>query len=419
MVICKYYMARVLSELLGAAEPAFRLQIQRLEQAAGLPAADIKLMMQVVNETRAKIRQLGLDPKDTTGPELYAALKERLRHDESRVRDVLKVLTTSGPTDVLEAVQHRLETLDTKASSFAVKQSVMRQLLKKLQPKATMKQLGYRSMDSMLKHEPVAQLLAATMLSESKEWHRHRLEAYKKLRASDFETRQASFFVPRAKQWPKLASKYTIEHKHNVLTVPELGAVIILPLEHDLPGLAITTMLLAVQGLNDVRSTSSYLKLQQVRPDFGLVVREAILTEPITEAELAGDQLPWKVVQWFYGHGSTTYHPDVFEPHVQPEDLQWHEAEDILAGIHPALEFWQGSQLLALLDGGQAVSMNLLDVALNVCNGLDYSERIVHHMRSHLSRELLGRYLHQGNLQTLLLGKLDQQLAPAFEFDGD
>lgn len=405
-------MSRVLAELMGASEPAFRVQLMRLEQAAGQPGADIRLMMQVINETRAKIRELGLDPHDTTGPELFAALQTRLAEDEVRVREALGLSSSATGVEVLEAVQHYLEKIDVNTKSFVVKQSVMRQLLKKLQPRATMKKLGYRSMDSMIKHEPVAQLLAATLMSESRDWHHHRLEAYKKLRPSDFETKSINVYVPTAKHWPTLALKYVTQHKHNLLPVSELGSVVMLPIEHDLPGLAITTLLLALNNVNDIRARGSYLKLQQVRPDFGKVFAGTMLHEPMTEAELAGEALPWKIVQWFYGHGHSSYHPEAFEPHVQPEDLAWHDAENVLGTLHPAMEFWQGSQLLALVEGGQPVSLNLLDVALGVCNGFGYAQRVVHHMRENLSRELLARYLHQENLQALLLGKLDRQLAP-------
>jgi hypothetical protein len=410
-------MSRVLAQILGAAEPTFRQQISKLEQAAGLPGADIRLMMQVVNETRHKLRDLNLDSHDTTGQELYAALQQRLIDDEGRVRTALGLTEDATAIDTLEAVKHYLEKLEIHTHSFVVKQSVMRALLKKLQPKATMKKLGYRSMESMLKHEPVAQLLAATSILESHDWQQKRHDAYKKLKASDFEVKKASFYVPQTKQWPTIAASYTAAHKHNIMALPELGAVVILPLKQDMPSLAITALLLAINSVNDIRSVGSYLKLQQVRPDFGKVFAATIQHEPVTIAELAGEPLPWKVVQWFYGHDHSSYHPEVFEPHVQPEDLSWHDGEDVLAGVHPAMEFWQGGQMLALLDSGKPVSLNLLDVALSVCNGLDYSDRIVHHMRETLSRELLARYLHQGNLQALLLGKLDEQLAPELAFE--
>ncbi len=410
-------MARVLAELLGATEPGFRQQLARLERAAGMPSADIHLMVQVVNETRSKIRELGLDPRDTTGPELYQALQSRLRDDEARVRESLGVLTVGAPTEVLEAAKRKLDKVELHKQAFVLKQTAMRTLLKKLQPKATMKALGYRSMDSMLKHEPVPQLFAATLLVEPPEWHRKRLDAYKKLTPRSFETRAVSVYVPTAKQWPKLAAQHIAVTKHNIITLSELGAVVVLPIEEDLPGLAITTMLLSIDAFNDIRARSSFLKLQQVRPDFGDIFFQAMLREPVTEADLAGQQLPWRVVQWFYGRGHSEYHPEVFEPHVQPEDLRWYDGESVLAEMHPALEFWQGSQLLALLDNGQPVSMNMLDVSLALCNGLEYPSRVVHHMQANLGRELFARYLHQDNLQTLLLGKLDRQLAPEIAFD--
>jgi hypothetical protein len=403
---------------MGAAEPTFRAQLARLEQAAGMPGADIRLMMQVIQDTRAKIRQLGLDPHDTTGPELYAALQSRLRDDEGRIRAVMGLQAGASASDVLDASRNYLSSIGVRTHSFVVKQPVMRALIKKLKPTATMKRLGYRSMDSMLKHESVAQLLAATIIIESDEWQHRRLGAYRKLKATDFEVRKTTFCAPMSRHWPKIAANYTQQHKHNLLALPELGAVVLLPLEHGLAGLAITTLVLSVQSVNDMRALGSYLKLQQVRPDFGRIFADSIQREPIAAPELVGEPLPWKVVQWFYGHGHSEYHPEAFEPHVQPEDLTWHEAEDILAELHPAMEFWQGGQLLALLDHAQQpVSLNLLDVALGVCNGVAYTDRIVHHMRQNLGRELLARYLHQDNLQTLLLGKLDAQLAPEIAFD--
>jgi len=406
-------MSRVLAQLMGVAEPAFRQQLSRLEQAAGMPGADIRLMMEIVNETRSKVHELGLDSRDTTGPELYRALQAKLLRDEVQVRAALNMRADGTPFAVLEAVQKRLSKVSFATETFVVKQPAMRSLVKKLQPKTTMKRLGYRSMDSMVKHEPAPLLLAATSIIESSEWQEKRLEAYKKLGPGDFETRKIAFLLPSAKRWPELAKEYADRVKHHLLVVPELGAVIFMPSEQELPGLAITSLLLGVDSVNDMRSLGSYLKLQQVRPDFGQVFAQALLHEPIIEAELAGQPLPWKALQWFYGRGHSEYYPALFEPHVQPDDLTWHDAEDLLAQLHPALEFWQGSQLLALLDNnGHTVSLNMLDVALSVCNGLDYTQRIVGNMRRSLSRELLARYLHQENLQSLLLGKLDEQLAP-------
>ena len=129
------------------------------------------MMQQVVNETRSKTVNSGLDPQDTTAQNFRCAT-QRLRDDECyHVRSFLGVLTVASPTDVLRAVKDHLEKAKLTSDSFVVKAvSYAPALLKTLEPKTTMKKLGYRSMDSMLKHEPLVQLLAATLLSESQEW---------------------------------------------------------------------------------------------------------------------------------------------------------------------------------------------------------------------------------------------------------
>lgn len=409
-------MSRVLAQLLGAHEVPFRQQIQQLEQAAGMPSADIRLSAHVLQATRQKIRELGLDPADTTGPELFAALQTRLQQDEVRVRAALNLRADIHPVDMLERVAEQLNKLDHKSDLFVVRQTAMKQLLKKLKPKATMKRLGYRSMDSMLKHEPVAQLLAACQTTESREWQEARLEAYRKLQAKDFEARKPQFVVPTQKQWPALAASHAEQHKNNLIAVPELGTVVILPLQHDLPGLAITTFVLSLHALNTMRALSAYLKLQQVRPEFGEIVRASIMSEPLTDVELGGNKLSWQMVHWFYGQGHASYHPDVFEPHVQPEDLAWHQVGMALGQLQPVLQFWEETETLGLLDGRDAVSLNVLDVALGVCNGLVYSERVLHHMREALGRELFAQYLQQDYLQDMVSSTLGKQLAPELEF---
>lgn len=403
--------------MLGAREPAFRLQLQQLERAAGLPSADVRLATHIMQLTRTKVRELGLDPTDTTGPELYAALQLRLRKDEVRVRSMLDVTADMQPNTILQAVERRLSKLDQHSDVFVVKPAVMKQIVRKLKPKATMKRLGYRSMDSMLKHEPIGQLLAACQVTESAEWQEARFTAYKKLQPKDFEQRRPVFVVPIAKQWPKLADSHAERHKHHIIAVPELGTIVILPMTHDLPGLAITTFVLALHALNDMRAQSSYLKLQQVKPNFGDVVSDAIQHDPLTQVEIGGTTLSWRAVHWVYGHGHAAYHPEIFEPHVQPEDLAWHGVEADLARLHPVLTFWEDTELLGLVDGDDAVSLNVMDVALGVCNELGYAQRALQHMREAIGRELFARYLHQENLQSILTDALDTQLAPEFAFD--
>lgn len=403
-------MTRYLSSLLGAAEPMFGQNIQQLEQAAGRPSADIRLSSEVMQKARQKIALLGLDPEDTTGPELYSALSQRLRDDERRVREALRIVGDATPEQVVQTAQQFLQNHEAPRTCFALKSSVAKRLLKKKPPKMAMKHLGYRSLDSMLKHEHVAHIYAAALMTESATWQRHFREQYVKLQPGDFEQRKIAIFSPTSKRWSDLSLQFTDASRHNILSFKELGAIVLLPLQTPIEGLATVTILLSLTYMNDIRAYSSFAKLQQVRPDFGKIVQQTAVGEPFTSAMLAGQPVSWHMIQRFYARHTSAYHPEVFEPHVQPEDLAWHTPEDVLAKLQPALSFWQDTQFVATLHDEEPVSFNILDVALSFCNRLHFSDRIIHFLRDNLWHELMMRYLNQENLEEAVHRQLSREL---------
>src|ERR1700704_5633190 len=114
-------MTRYLSLALGATEPVFSQSIEQLEQASGRPSTDIRLSSEMMQHARTKIAELGLDPSDTTGPELYNALREKLHQDEVRVRQALGIDQEASPTEIVQRVQQFLDHLDMPKSCFALK----------------------------------------------------------------------------------------------------------------------------------------------------------------------------------------------------------------------------------------------------------------------------------------------------------
>lgn len=402
-------MTRVLSELLGAKEPGFRLGLRQLEQAGGAPNEDIRLSAEISQSVQRALNELGLDAHDTTGPELYNALLERAKQDDVVVREVLGLKPDDN--DLNLKVGRLLTTLEAPKKIFALKSSVTKRLLKKHPPKKAMKQLGYRSIDSLLKHEPVALIYGAATIAESPTWHKQLLQCYKQLTPADFETRDVSVFTPANKRWDTLSADYVADVKHNILTFKELGAVVLLPLAADaVDGAALAVTLLGLHAINDIRITSTYLKLHQVRPDFGNVLVKAARSEPYTQASLLGQELPWRLVHRYFARTPEAYNPELFEPHVQPEDLHWKPAEHLLAELHDRLEFWGRTAYLGLLDNGETVSLNLTDAVLNFCNKLPYEHRIVHYFRDHLWHELMMRYLHQDSLEQAVQEQLGGEL---------
>jgi len=395
-------MTRILSKLLGAHEPEFQLSLRRLEQTNGSPTADILLTTEIIQQVQTKIRQLGLDPNDTTPEELYECLQQRLINDDHQLRLLLGISNAASPSDVMAALKQFIEKLHFPKSCFALRLAVAKKMLKTLPPTKAMRALGYRSCDSMLKHEAVAQIYTAAFIYESGNWQNKFLNQYRKLQPGNFESRNISICYPQSKVWKKIAVDYVAKHKQTSAAFQELGAVIVMPVSVDLPAFAITSTLFVIECINDIRRCSAFLKLQQVETNFGDLVAQYAHKEPLTPAVIFGRSLPWRVIHYYYDKHGLRDHPEVFEPHVQAEDLQLARAEAALAEALPALEFWQDTACLGLMMDNQPVSLNMLDVAISVVNKLPFKQRLLGYMRDRMWCELFFRYLSQENLELAL-----------------
>lgn len=406
----------MLAELLGAKEPFFSLSLRQLEKMSGSTSHDIRLSADIRRATAKKLHLLGLDGGDTTGEELYNALCERATLDDARLKNALIEKFSSGQAgdDSLPAIVRALEQLPVPKNCFALKPAVLKTLLKKTPPKRVMKQLHYRSLDSMLKHEPAPNLLAAGLLVESANWQKDFLAGYKGLKASDFETRRLTMLHPSSRRWHDFAMGAVKESKNNVVALKEAGAVVLLPFPGEQPPLATTaSLVLALHALNEVRAAGTYLKLCQVKANFGSVVQATVSDEPYLSAQLLDQPVSWQLVQRYCTRSAQALKADVFEPHVQPEDLSWHSVEKALAHIEPSLAFWQHTDALGFLHGHDAVSLNLADVALSVCNHLPYAQRLTHFLRRSLLHELLMRYMQHEAVEQTVTSELAAELEPA------
>ncbi len=400
----------MLSDILGAEEHLLTQGLRRLERVSGYDSADVRLTADVLQAAQRKLRELGLDAHDTTGPELYAVLKERLLADDEKLVATLSML--SGSDQVIDNVAQALRTVQIERSVFGLKATLLKSLLKKQPPKHTMKQLGYRSLDSMLKHEQTSALLAAAWLLESVTWRKAFYESYKRLKASDFETRQLLIITPNSERWQRVADALVGTRKHTVVALKEIGAIVLLPQPTVVPpAVTTTTVILALHSLNEIKAASTFLKLSQVKPNFGAVVQSVVTDEPHLSTELLDEQVPWQIIQRYYARNMQAFRSEVFEPHLQAGDLDWHSVEQLLASIEPQLSFWQGTDHLTIVHDRQPVSLNIIDVALAISNKVPYEQRIVHYLRHSLWHELLLKYLKHDQVEQAVLGQLEPVFA--------
>ena len=143
-------MSKLLRNLLDAQEPLFTQSLRELEYETGKKGIDLKLTAELIEKVQAATRGLGLDPTDTTGKELYHALDNRVREHNHHLA---RALGTSEDAPVREIVPKLVETVrqfKMPRTAWVLKKSVAKNLLREMPPKNMMKQLGYRSIESML-----------------------------------------------------------------------------------------------------------------------------------------------------------------------------------------------------------------------------------------------------------------------------
>lgn len=405
-------MSKLLSELLGAKEPLFTLALQQLEKESGNEAADIRLTAEIVGKVRIKTQELGLDPDDTEGKELYFALLNLIDKQEKHLVKQIGGKPSDTPEELMPLMIKAWDAVKTPKSCWVIKNSVAKQMLKKMPPKAIMKHLGYRSVDSMLKRENLAEIYGALRFAEDPAWLNKFITLYKKLEPSDFETRQIKIVQMPAERWGELTKEFVHKKKHNITHLKELGVILMLPVSPDahLRGITIFTLPLLFHYLNEIRLYSAFFKLKQVQPKFGEIIVETLIADPGKAAIMAGQHVHWRVIQRYFGKFEKESHPEIFEPHVQPEDLHWRRAEELLYEVDPELEFWRDLDFVGVMHDKRPLTLNLLDIAASYVNQLPYEERAIYHFRESLWNEVFVRYMGQANLEQQVLEQLDNDL---------
>ena len=124
----------------------------------------------------------------------------------------------------------------------------------------------------------------------------------------------------------------------------------LLPLPVNVPaGAATASLALALHALNDLRAATTYLKLSITGADFGAAVQIVSKGEPQLDATLLDKTVPWHIIQRYYARLQHRFRSELFEPHLQAEDMSWPAIEQLLSHIEPALSFWHQSSALGLL----------------------------------------------------------------------
>lgn len=404
-------MPSILSELLLAKEPLFTKTIVDLERASGEFAEDVKLTGEIIEKFQEKVKELGLDPLDSTGREIYHALLAKVKVQDEHLAVSIGGKNINSVSEMLPLAVKAIKATDMPRSCWVLKKSVAKNFLRQTPPPNIMKRLGYTSVDSMLKKENLFEIYGALRFAERDAWLEAFNKKYKSLQPTDFTTRDIELVIMKKERWGDIASHFVDKKRHLNTHLKELGVVLILPANSDhMPGITTKLLTLSYHYYNEIRLYSAFFKLQQVKKDFGKIFVNTLIADASNQAVMAGHHIHWRVIQRYFGKLGDEVHPEVFEPHVQPEDLHWRRAEDLLYKVDPEMAFWKDLDYVGKMFDGQPITMNIMDVVLSYSNGIGYDERYVYHFRESLWNEIFVRYMGKKTLENQILKQLDNDL---------
>ena len=405
-------MAKFLRDLLDAEEPIFSQALMQLERVSGRQGADARLIGDITAKAHESMRALGLDPANTTGKELYRALDARVAEDNQRVA---KIIGASDPDEVRQSIPHMVKAANGvkfNRKVFVLKHSKAKDFLRQMPPQNLMKKLGYDNIEDMFDGEDFDEIYPALRFSEGGDWLNEYNELFKTVTRDDYEERDIRIVVMDHDKYVDLATHFVEKKLHNITHTKELGIIVVVPMHVErMRGLMLKSLPLLLHYMNEVKLYSTFFKLKSKEENFGEIVVNTLIADPGNASQMAGQNIHWRVIQRYFGKLKNESHMEAFEPHVQPEDLHWRRAEDLLYQIDPELAFWKDRDYVGLSMGEELpVAFNLFDVSFAYSNSEPYENRYVYHFRESLWNEIFARYMGLGNLEQQVLQQLDNDM---------
>ncbi len=405
-------MSKFLSDLLDAEEPIFTQSVKQLEEISGRNGADAKLIGDITAMAHENLRALGLNPAASTGEEVYYALNGRVEQDIARLT---KIIGATDSDDVRHLVPFMIDAANKvkfNRKVFVIKREKAKEFLRVMPPKNLMEKLGHATVDEMFSNEDFDEIYTALRFSEGPEWLNTYNELFKTVTPSDYEERDLRILQMDHDKYVDLAAHFVQKKLHNVTHTKEMGIIVVVPMHaRKMRGLVLKTLPLLLHYMNEVKLYSTFFKLKSAKPHFGETVVNTLIADPGAGVQVVGNNIHWRVIQRYLGrHKEDAVEKVAFEPHVQPEDLHWRRAEELLYQIDPELEFWKDRDYVALLFDGFPVAFNLFDVSFAYSNKEPYEGRYAYHFRESLWNEIFVRYMGFKNLATQVLEQLDNDM---------
>lgn len=251
-----------LAKMLGRPQAEVAKFIEQMEDKFGYPSHDVRLLAEIEQKVRDKITSLGLDPRDTTAQELYHALQAKFADDAGQIDKALSVRLSTGFKGRLARATQLAKHVTGGAEVWVLKPTVAKNQLLILPPKKLMKQLHYRSAESMLKHENIGELYLLAPYVESNSWQSALAKACSNLASNNYVMNPINFVHPEVTRLEAIAQPAESSGINNKLT----GAVTVWPARNAMDAPLITLTLMLLQAAQQLEVNIDKYALASVHP---------------------------------------------------------------------------------------------------------------------------------------------------------
>lgn len=393
-------MSKFLASLLGADHKLTAAMLDRLESASANSGVDVRLTAEIRQGVHTKMAELGLDPADTTGEELYQVLQVKAAQDTALLLETIGIKSNADSAIMIQALAKYFAKKQDTGEIWSLKRTVLKKLLTQHVPHKTMKALHYRSIASMLKRETPATVYAVATLVEGEKYKHMLIKSINNLSPSDFELRRIEFVSFTPELWEDI-KKHLKVSAVPVFGLPEANAIVIIPAQtsrtHTL-GLLVCALIF--HEIRCIKEHASYLKFRSLDVDLHEHVQTIALQGQIKSLTFHDQPVYWHHLHRHFAKIPAL--PEYLQPHVAHEDLAWIGLEAALSGIDVRLSFWVGTHELAFVSDAHIVSLHIIDVCFNALYQLNSREASTRFVRDAVWDELLGRYLLQAPFSNMI-----------------
>ena len=378
--------SRVISGIFDAKEPEFSHRIYDFERLSGKGSHDIRMLVDTIQHFKDLSRRLELDSDDTTSQELYHALIIQSENASAKLEERLRIKDSDKPHEVAKKCAAYLEKRTSWRKFWCVKQSVLKKQLKMNPPKRTMKILGLRSADSLLKREPVTATLILAKIIEGGGWQKKYIDQAGSMTNSDFDEQTISIKVIDPKRSASL-KKAEIDLRRLVYSSDESAGIVIVPAGRRFEGDVLFYFDTIINHINGIISRSAFYRYRGLRPDFFTTLKD-IREYGFKRISLINWPIRWSAIMHAIQHHGNRKLAERLDLNIPAYDLFG------LSTAHELQQFGVWEKGFVYIDrSGSLVSTHLSDVIVNAVNKNNFQDSYNEFGKNRLYDELFSRYL--------------------------